>query len=289
MHPWDWPEHPWQRIHLDYAGPINGKMFLVVIDAHSKWMEVELVQSATAHATIEHLRMIFARFGLPEVMVTDNGTCFTSNEFQEFAQCNSIRHVRIAPYHPSSNGLAERAVQTFKLGLRKQLTGTLQAKLSRFLFHYRLTPNATTGVAPAELLLTRRPRSHLDCVFPQLKNRVQQQQQRQKAKHTKPCYFAQGNLVFIRNFHRGTTKPTWLPGTVIEQDGGPNYKIKLSDNQIVRRHADHIRNRVSDCEDVTLHEEDDDLPPIPVGQSSTSVNAPVPRELRRSQRVRKPP
>ena len=163
--------------------------------------------------------MIFARFGLPEVMVTDNRTCFTSSEFQEFAQCNSIRHVRIAPYHPSSNGLAERAVQTFKLGLRKQLTGTLQTKLSRFLFHYRLTPNATTGVAPAELLLTRRPRSHLDCVFPQLKNRVQQQQQRQKAQHdqhTKPRYFAQGNLVFICNFHRGTTKTTWLPGTVIE-------------------------------------------------------------------------
>ena len=70
---------------------------------------------------------------------------------------------------------------------------------------------------------------------------------------------------------------------------GPNYKIKLSDNQIVRRHADHIRNRESDCEDVTLHGKDDDLPPIPVGQSSTSVNAPVPWELHRSQRVRKPP
>ena len=95
--------------------------------------------------------------------------------------------------------------------------------------------------------------------------------------------------MFIRNFHRGTTKPTWLPGIVIEQDGGPNYKIILSDNQIVRRHADYIRNRESDCEDVTLHEEDDDLPPIPVEQSSTSVNAPVPRELRCSQRVRKPP
>ena len=97
----------------------------------------------------------------------------------------------------------------------------MQTKLLRFLFHYRLTPNATTGFAPAELLLTRRPRSHLDCVFPQLKNQVQQQQQRQKAQHdqhTKPRHFAQGNLVFIRNFHRGTTKPTWLPGTVIEQD-----------------------------------------------------------------------
>ena len=121
-------------------------------------MEVEIVNSANAPATIEHLRMIFARFGLPEVMVTDNETCFTSSQFQEFAQRNNIRHVRTALYHPSSkfNGLAKRAVQTFKLGIKKQLTGTLQTKLSCFLFLCRLTPNATTGVAPAELMLTRR-------------------------------------------------------------------------------------------------------------------------------------
>ena len=61
-------------------------MFLIVIDAHSKWMEVEMVNSATAQATVEHLRAIFARFGLPEVVVTDNGTCFTSSEFEEFTQ-----------------------------------------------------------------------------------------------------------------------------------------------------------------------------------------------------------
>ena len=245
-------------------------------------MEVEIVISATAQATIKHLRMIFARFGLPEVMVTDKGTCFTSSEFQEFAQRNNIRHVHIAPYHPSSNGLAERAVQTFKLGIRKQLAGTLQTKLSCFLFHYRLTPNTTTGVAPAELLLTRRPRSHLDFVVPQLKNRVQQQQQKQKAqhdRHSQSRLFTQGDLVFIREFHRGAAKPTWIPGTVLQQDGGPNYKIKLSDNQIVRRHADHIRARESDSEDITLHEEVDDVPPI----QPIPVNASDPIELRRSQ------
>ena len=111
---------------------INGKMFLIVIDAHSEWMEVEIVNSATSQATIECLRMIFARFGLPEVMVTDNGACFASSEFQGYAQCNSIKHVHniIASYHPSSNGLAERAVQTIKLRIKKQLTGMLQAKLS---------------------------------------------------------------------------------------------------------------------------------------------------------------
>ena len=78
-------------------------------------------------------------------MVTDNATCFTNSEFAEFAERNKIRHVRISPYHPSSNGLAERAVQTLKSGMKKQLSGNIQAKLSRFLFHYRLSPHTTTG------------------------------------------------------------------------------------------------------------------------------------------------
>ena len=77
--------------------------------------------AASSQNTIEHLCSMFARFGLPEVVVTDNGTCFTSSDYAEFARWNQIRHVRIAPYHPSSNGLAERAVQTFKLGMKKQM------------------------------------------------------------------------------------------------------------------------------------------------------------------------
>ena len=129
MHPWEWPERPWERIHVDYAGPFLGKMFLVVVDAHSKWMEIEVVNTATTEATVEQLRAMFARFGLPKVMVTDNGTCFTSSEFAEFTRRNHIRHFKTAPYHPSSNGLAERAVQTFKKGMKKQLTGTTQTKL----------------------------------------------------------------------------------------------------------------------------------------------------------------
>ena len=110
MHPWEWPEHPWECIHIDYAGPFMGKMFMLVIDAHSKWMEVAIVDTATTQNTIEHLCSMFARFGLPRVMVTDNSTCFTSSDFAQFAQCDQIRHIRISPYHPSTNGLAERAV-----------------------------------------------------------------------------------------------------------------------------------------------------------------------------------
>ena len=100
---------------------------------------------------------MLARFGLPKVMVTDNDSCFTSTDFTEFARYNWIHHLRTALYHLSSIGLAKRAEQTFKLDMKKQTNGTIQTKLSHFLFHYRLTPNATTGVAPAELILKHQP------------------------------------------------------------------------------------------------------------------------------------
>ena len=81
LHPWDWPSRPWARLHVDYAGPFMGKMFLVLIDAHSKWMDVHTVPSATSHSTISVLRTIFASHGLPEILESDNGTAFTSSEF----------------------------------------------------------------------------------------------------------------------------------------------------------------------------------------------------------------
>ena len=80
------------------------------MDAHSKWIEIKSVTNPTSAATIEHLHSIFATHGLPEMLVSDNGSVFTSSEFEEFTKQNGIRHVRSASYHPASNGLAERAV-----------------------------------------------------------------------------------------------------------------------------------------------------------------------------------
>lgn len=82
--PWEFPLHPWERLHADFAGPYEGKMFLIVVDAFSKWMEIIPLTTATAMTTIESLRAIFATHGLPKVFVTDNGTRFTSTEFQTF-------------------------------------------------------------------------------------------------------------------------------------------------------------------------------------------------------------
>jgi len=107
-----------------------GHMFLVLVDAHSKWMEVKAVKAATSASTISQLRSIFATHGIPELLVSDNGSVFTSSEFEEFMRLNGIRHTTSAPYHPATNGLAERAVQTFKSFLKKSPSMPLEDALS---------------------------------------------------------------------------------------------------------------------------------------------------------------
>lgn len=144
-------------MHADYAGPIMGKMVLVVVDAYSKWMEASVVSAANSYSTIENLRWLFPTFGLPEILVTDNGSVFTASEFQDFMRRNGNRNLRSAPYHPATNGLAERAVQTLKAGLKKAAEGSLEMKVFHILFNYHLTPHSTTGVSPAQLMLGRQP------------------------------------------------------------------------------------------------------------------------------------
>ena len=138
LHPWEWLGLPWSRIHIDYAGPYKGEMFLVVMDAYSKGLEVHRMKSITSTATIEKLREMLATHGLPATLVSNNGSNFTSSEFQEFMKRNGIKHIKAAPYHPASNGLAEREVRIFKEGYEKMDRGSVQTKLSRFLLSYRI-------------------------------------------------------------------------------------------------------------------------------------------------------
>ena len=150
-----------------------GHMYLVIVDAHSKWLDVQIMHSITTEKTIEKLQSVFATHGLPRQIVTDNGTSFTSDKFQEFVSMNGIKHTFSAPFHPSTNGLAEKAVQTFKQGLREISQGTVAEKLTKFLFKYWITPHSTTGIPPAELLMGRRLRSQLDLLQPDLPSKIE--------------------------------------------------------------------------------------------------------------------
>ena len=266
LHPWEWPHKPWLRIHADYAGPFQGRTLLILVDAHSKWMDVHITSSATSAVTIEKMRSSFATLGLPEIMVTDNGPAFTSMEFAQFMQRNGIRHVKTAPYHPASNGLAERTVQTVKEGLRKMVDGSLETRLSRFLFHYRISPHSTTGVSPAELVMGNRLRSHLDLLQPQVGMRVRRNQDRQKESHDqhgKERDLSSGERVYAENFGKGAR---WLPGILKEANGPVSFTVELEDGRIIRRHSDHLRSRT----DIPRAEEQDfsdDLPQVDPDES----------------------
>ena len=170
---------------------------------------MDLMHSITSAKTIEKLRIIFANHGIPRKVVTDNGPMFMSYEFQEFMQKNGIVHVKSAPYHPSSNGLAERAVQTLKRGIARISGTTLQERVSKFLFNYMLTPHSVTGVAPSELLFDCRIRCRLDLLFPDTSQRVESQQRKQKQAHDSAAplrSFCVGDTVYAENFTGSSPK-----------------------------------------------------------------------------------
>ena len=241
LHPWEWPHRPWARLHIDHAGPFMGHIFLILVDAYSKWMDAHIVSSTSAEATIKKLVDIFAIHGIPEQIISDNGTGFTSQEFEAFMKRHGIVHTRTSPYHPSSNGMAERAVQTFKQGIGK-MEGNLENRIARFLFNYRITPQCTTGISPAELLMGRRLRCQLDLVHPDTAKKILQRQDKQITSNAKLRSFEVGDKVFVRNFP-GTKK--WVPGTIVKKTGPLSYHIKSTDGINFPRHVDHLRPRHS--------------------------------------------
>ena len=189
--------------------------------------------------------MIFSTHGFPKTIVTDNGSAFTSQEFQTFCRVNGIHHITSSPYHPSTNGLAERAVQSFKQGLKRMEGGSLQSKLTRFLFRYRITPHTTTGLSPAEMLMGRRPRSQLDLVHPDTAQRMELKQVSDRGDNKRVRSFKVMDRVFVRDFRVKRVK--WMPGEITKVTGPLSYQVRV-ENGVVRRHVDSIRLRHSEAD-----------------------------------------
>lgn len=129
---WEIPQNPWTRLHIDFEGPFQGQSFLIVVDATSKWIEVVRVPSTTSKRVIIELRRLFATFGTPQMIVSDNDTSFKFTEMAEFTKKNGIKQVFVAPYHPAANGQAERFVQTTKRNLKILVDGNWKKKLAVF-------------------------------------------------------------------------------------------------------------------------------------------------------------
>ena len=185
---------------------------------------------------------------------------------------NGICHLRSAPYHPATNGLAERAVQSFKRSMEKNTDGSIHTRVYRF---YHRTLHTTTGVPPAELLLGRIPRSHLDLLKPDVSLRVKAKQRAQQENHdlhAKERKFEVGESVFVKDFQSGKQ---WLPGVIFTAEGPRSYLITLSDDRRVCHHVDHVRKRTSEAPSpVTESEEVLDYPLVPTGDTVTPTPIP---------------
>ncbi|XP_056647341.1 uncharacterized protein K02A2.6-like [Diorhabda sublineata] len=137
-----WPQISYDNENVQY------KYILVLVDAHTKWLEAVVTSNTKSSATINILRDILSRFGLPFALVSDNATTFKSNEFQTFLSKNNIEFKEIAPFHPASNGQAENAVKTVKQALLKILKRSSLSELNR--------------KSPANLMFQRNIRSVYD-------------------------------------------------------------------------------------------------------------------------------
>ena len=191
------------------------------------------MKNIKATSVISCFRNVFWTNGIPYFLVSDNEPSYSSQEFNEFCKVNRIKHLKIAPYHPSSNGAAERSVQTFKTVLKNIIDGKvvidLDSTLSRFMLSYRTTPHSTTGVSPAELLFNRKLYTHLNFVKPKLSSIINEQEQKFKdfndrSKNLK--LFHPGEHLWVRDYGKIFSK--WVEGKIIEKIGNVMYKIQLN-------------------------------------------------------------
>lgn len=288
LHPWEPPNAPWQRIHIDFGEPKNSNKvkLMIVVDAYSKWPEVFIMKNTTAKSTIENLREIFSRYGAPSVLFSDNGPPFHSHDFQEFLAKHGIIHKTSAPYNPESNGQVERYVQTIKYSLMKaceEAPGeSLHENLHNTLIQYRIMKHSTTGESPCKQFLNREIKTKLDLLRPPPPRCSSSVERAHK--------FQCGERVAARNYGSGKK---WRVGTISKILGTRNYILSLG-TVTWKRHQNQLRKvnedvpeENLDCENPFLH-----VVPrnglVPHHQEPEECPANQPRSPR-PQRIRKPP
>ena len=240
---WPVPDSTWSRLHIDFAGPTCGQSFLVVVDAYSKWPEIFPMSRITSEETISKLQKIFSRFGLLETLVSDNGTTFSSVKFSTFCQQNGINHIRTPPFHPQSNSQVERLVDTFKRALLKfRGEGTMSEILETFLTSYwaTLNPDTPNGSSPAESLMNRKIRLHIDVLHPKQHHSIRRNTKKERQYN---CHhgsvqrkFLPGQQVLARDYWNNT----WTQGHIVQQTGNVTYNVNVK-NSIWVQHSNQLR------------------------------------------------
>lgn len=223
------PDLPWQRVGTDLF-ELKGHSYLLIVDYYSRFIEVARLNRTTADEVISHTKGVFARHGIPEVVVSDNGPQFSSEAYAAFSRQFQFEHVTSSPHYPQSNGEAERAVQTVKSLMKKDGDPYLA------LLSYRSTP-LKCGFSPSELLMSRKLRTNIPMTRDSLKPAVPDSallREREEQYRTR----VQSNY----NQHHGVRELTplnpgqtvWIPdrgeeAQVMQEAGTRSYEVETSD------------------------------------------------------------
>jgi len=312
------PPETWHTVHVDFCGPFpTGEYLFVVIDAYSRFPEVEVVHFTAANTKMDR---IFATHGLPQVVRSDNGPPFNSEEIRKYMVENGISHLRITPLWPQANSEAENFMKPMTKAIRSAHAEGKPSKkyFHKFLLNYRSTPHCTTGFAPAELLFNRKVRNKL----PQLSEdtqltgqKVEEKNEKAKAKmkahadakaRAAPSEITVGDLVWARQKKQNKLSTPFDPrpfcvirkkGTMVTACRSGKYitrntsHFKLSSSMLPDSDADDDVDAPDDDllegteqstpESDPTHSSGSDQSASRMGQSSTNG-------LRHSQRSRKP-
>ena len=209
-------------------------------------------------ATTTLLEEDFAHFGYPHTIVSDNATTFSSAEFQEWCHYRGIKHLTGAPYHPATNGAAERLVQSFKQSMKKSKLPPRPA-LQEFLMQYRRTP-LNTGFSPSQLLNGRQIRTKIDSLLPSPAHIAQERQSTDATKsqqkeqftvqHVRTRYSVGTPCYALYCGPRHTNSPRWVPATVTKVHGTRSFTVKVHPRgPLWKRHWEQLRPRYGISED----------------------------------------
>jgi len=151
------PNEPWSELSMDFYTFSNGEELAVIIDDYSRYPIAVPVQSTAFRYVESELNNIFALFGVPVVIRTDNGPPFNGKEFAAYARKMGFRHRTVTYAWPEANGEAERFMRTLGKTIRTAIASGVNwmTQLQEFLRNYRMTPHPATGVSPAEALMGR--------------------------------------------------------------------------------------------------------------------------------------
>lgn len=190
---------------------------------------------------------------MPVEIVSDNGPPFNSVEFTNFCLANGIKPVKSPPYHPQSNGIAERGVQTVKKALEKSLFLERGSEISKkmlinrllnFLFIYRNTPSTVTGISPAQCLFKFRPRTRFDLIKPSCEARSFSEDNNVFHKRNK-LYHLNESVYF-----KDKQSKIWLKGKIIKVISHSTYLVLVGESVRFVHGSDLRSNPYCDIPDV---------------------------------------